>query len=382
MAACAALLVLVALLTTGCSGDGASGTATTPGEPATAPEASQGPLDFSRAETVAEGLEVPWGLAFVDETTLLVTERPGRVRLIRDGRLEPEPVAELDVVAEGEAGLLGIALHPEYPADRSVYLYYTAADGNRVSRFRLRDDFRFEGEEVLLTIPSGVFHDGGRIAFGSDGLLYVATGDATQRELAADRGSLAGKLLRINPDGSAAGDNPFAGSPVFSYGHRNPQGLDWDGDGQLYASEHGPTGEDGLCCHDEVNAIRPGGFYGWPFFAGRSAADPGEPPEQPIAPIVESGGNETWAPAGLAVDDAQGVATLYVALLAGERLLRISVQGREAETDVALEGLGRLRAAELGPDSCLYLTTSNTDGRGSPRDGDDRIVRVCRSAAS
>ncbi len=377
-----AVLVWVAVVTVSCDGGEEAETAAETSARGTATEERpSGELDFARVETVAEGLEVPWALAFADEDTILVTERPGRIRLIEQGHLRGDPVAELDVVAEGEAGLLGIALHPDFQDRRLAYVYYTARDGNRVSRFRVGENFGFEDEEVLLRVPAGAVHDGGRLAFGPDGLLYVATGDTGRAELAADTATLAGKLLRITPDGAIPADNPFPDSPIFSYGHRNPQGFDWDGAGRLYAAEHGPTGEGGLCCHDEVNLVEQGGFYGWPFFAGRAPAAEGRPRAQPVEPVAESE-DDTWAPGGLAVQDAEGLPkALFVATLRAEVVLRVVLRDGDPRAvermELALDGFGRLRAADFGPDGCLYLTTSNTDGRGVPRPGDDRVLRVC-----
>jgi aldose sugar dehydrogenase len=358
-----------------------------PVEPRPAPDerpdgAAAGPLDFEDVQTLAQGLEVPWALAFADEDRILVTERPGRVRLIEGGELRNEPVAEIDVTHEGEGGLLGIALHPGFPEPRAGYLYYTLGGENRLSRFRVGDDLSFSGEEVLLSAPASQIHNGGHIAFGPDGLLHAATGDAGEPALAADEDSLGGKILRLQPGGAPAGDEAFAGSPVLSFGHRNPQGFDWDSEGRLYASEHGPTGEFGLCCHDEVNLIEGGEFYGWPFLAGDAPAQEGEPPQRPVPPIAESGPDDTWAPAGLAVHEPAGEPIeLLVANLRGEELMRVVIAGDDpgevAGVETAIDDLGRLRAAVLGPDGCLYLTTSNTDGRGSPRDGDDRVARVC-----
>jgi aldose sugar dehydrogenase len=340
------------------------------------------PLDFSAVETVAEGLEVPWALAFVDEDTILVTERPGRVRLIEDGELRAEPASEIEVTHEGEGGLLGIALHPGFPERRLAYLYYTLGGENRISRFRVDDDLGFGDEEVLLRAPAAQIHNGGHLAFGPDELLYATTGDAGEPSIAADLDSPGGKILRLEPDGTPAGADAFDGSPVLSFGHRNPQGLDWDGDGRPYSSEHGPTGEFGLCCHDEINLIEEGEFYGWPFLAGNAPAQPGEAPQQPLPPLAESGPDDTWAPGALAVDEpARHPTELLVANLAAERLMRVVLErGEPGEVDrieVPIDDLGRLRAAAFGPDECLYLTTSNTDGRGEPRDGDDRVARVC-----
>lgn len=375
---------LVAGLLAGCGGDDDPETATEePERTAPGPEQRGGELDFDRVETVAEGLEVPWEVAFPDRSTILVTERPGRVRVIEDGELRDRPVAELDVVDQGEGGLLGMALHPEFPDTRAAYLYYTSSEGNRVSRFSVDEQLRFGDEEELVAIPEGPVHDGGRIAFGPDGLLYVGTGETGEPDLAAERDSLAGKVLRITEDGEPADDNPFGDSPVFSWGHRNVQGLDWDRGGNLFASEHGPSGELGLCCHDEVNLLTEGGFYGWPFFAGEAPAQPGDPPAEPIDPLIESGAETTWAPSGLAVHEPpEGPGAVLVANLAGQDLLSFAIRGDGSEPalgepDVALDGLGRLRAATLGPDGCLYLTTSNTDGRGNPGPADDRLLRVC-----
>ncbi len=341
-----------------------------------------GSSEFSNFETVVRGLEVPWGLAFVDEDTILVTERAGRVRVIDHGRLRDEPAADLDVVAESEAGLLGIALHPKFPDERTAYVYYTARDGNRVSSLTVTDGLALRDEKVIVDgIPGGPNHDGGALAFGPDELLYIGTGDAGDGSRAADRRSLAGKILRVRPDGSTPDDNPFDGSPVYSYGHRNVQGLDFDADGRLYASEHGPTGESGLCCHDEINRVEAGRFYGWPFRAGRAGARSDDPPVQTVDPVAESG-DETWAPAGIVVDASGDRPSILLANLGGAALLRFAIEGSDdlGAPEVVLRDEGRLRAAAIGPDDCLYVTTSNRDGRGSPREGDDRILRACPSS--
>jgi glucose/arabinose dehydrogenase len=357
----------------------------TDGEPdATDPSDPTGELDFDVVETVVEGLDVPWEMAFVDQDTILVTERGGQVRAIEDGTLRDEPVGEVTVEASGESGLLGLALHPDFGEERLAYLYYTTADGNQVSRFSVGDDLTFGDGEVLLDdIPAAPAHDGGRIAFGPDDHLYVATGDALEPDTAADEGSLAGKILRIDVDGDIPEDNPADASPVYSFGHRNVQGLAWDDDGNLYASEHGPTGEFDLCCNDELNLIEAGGFYGWPFTMGEVDGADGEPPADTIEPVANSG-DGTWAPAGIAVRAEDEGTAVYMANLASEDLLRFGVgddPGDIVSTDVVLDGEGRLRAAMTGPDDCLYLTTSNTDGRGDPGDADDRVLRVCPVAA-
>jgi aldose sugar dehydrogenase len=350
--------------------------------PATPPADVASLLPLGEVQTLVGGLEVPWDLAeLAGGGAIFVTERAGRVRVVERGELRPEPVLTLDVEARGEAGLLGIALHPAFDQERFAYVYYTAGTGNRISRFVVGDDLVFFDEDVLVDgIPAARSHDGGRIAFGPDGHLYATTGDAGDPESSSDLGSLAGKILRLTADGSVPADNPFPDSLVYSFGHRNPQGLDWDRHGNLYISDHGPSGEFGLCCHDELNLIEPGGYYGWPFFAGEVGAAPGELPAEHIEPIATSGEN-TWAPAGIAViDDGDGTA-LLVAGLAGQQLLRFDVSPDDPRAVTAagpvLDGVGRLRAVMVAADGCLVVATSNTDGRGDPRPEDDRLLRAC-----
>ncbi|MDW8059278.1 MAG: PQQ-dependent sugar dehydrogenase [Thermomicrobium sp.] len=342
-----------------------------------------GPVEL-RVETVVGGLEAPWEVAFAPDGRLLLTERPGRVRLVRDGQLVPEPVLTLPVAATGEAGLLGLALHPDFPTTPWVYLYYTYSEGdrlwNRVVRCTAMGDRLVDPVVVIDRIPGATIHDGGRIAFGPDGKLYVTTGDAREPTAAQDLNSLAGKILRLEPDGSVPADNPFPGSPVWSYGHRNPQGLAWTSDGRLYATEHGPTGDLGLAAHDEVNAIEPGRNYGWPFVVGTLVR---QALPDAVPPVIESG-TATWAPSGATfvrsgrIPQWQG--NLLFAGLRSQTLWRLvlSPDGRSAEL---LEPLyrgefGRLRTVVEGPDGALYLLTSNRDGRGSPRRGDDRLLRI------
>lgn len=337
-----------------------------------------------RVEVVATGLEVPWALAWAPDGRLFVTERPGRVRVIVDGRLQAEPVAEIPVAAVGEGGLMGLALDPDFAHNGYVYTMYTYSEGgglaNRVSRWVLREG-RLQDEAILLDgIPGARNHNGGRIAFGPDGTLYVTTGDASQAGLAQDIGSLAGKVLRMNPDGSVPEDNPFPGSLVYSYGHRNPQGLAWRPEtGQLVTTEHGPSGEGGLCCRDEVNAIRSGANYGWPVVAGE-ARD-----ERFVDPLASSGPTDTWAPSGAAFYDGTALAAwrgdLFFAALRGRHLHRLALGDDNGPTVIERERLfegeyGRLRAVAMGPDGHLYFTTSNRDGRGQPAPGDDRILRI------
>jgi glucose/arabinose dehydrogenase len=321
-----------------------------------------------RVSVVAGGLEVPWALAFAGDGRLFVTERPGRLGLVRDGRVSP--IATLPVAARGEGGLMGLALDPGFEDNGRLYVCYTAARGdglvNRVTAMVVSDGRAGTERVIVDDIPGASVHDGCRIKFGPDGKLYVTTGDASESRLAQRRESLAGKILRVDADGSIPADNPFAGSPVWSLGHRNPQGLAWDAAGRLLASEHGPSGFPGG--RDEVNAIRPGRNYGWPEVRGK-AEDP-----RFVDPVVESGW-QTWAPSGMAFLGGD----LFVAGLRGRRLLRLTLAADLTSARIAplLEGrYGRLREVVAGPDGALYVTTSNRDGRGDPAPDDDRILRV------
>ncbi len=242
-------------------------------------------------EVILRNLEVPWSLAFDPGGRLFFTERGGRVRLWERGRLQTEPVAFLPVAAVGEGGLLGLALAPDFGQTHFIYVYYTYRNtsgglSNRVVRLVEQNGKGLDAVTVLDGIPGASIHDGGRLRFGPDGKLYVTTGDAANAPQAQDLRSLAGKILRLNPDGSVPADNPFRGSPIYSYGHRNPQGLDWHPvTGVLFATEHGQT------AHDEVNIIQPGGNYGWPQVSGEQTG------ENFIPPLLQTG-NNTWAPSG------------------------------------------------------------------------------------
>jgi glucose/arabinose dehydrogenase len=366
----------------------AGATTTTGATTSTTAPGGGGGLRFGAPQEVATGLEVPWSIAFVDEDTMIVSERPGRFRLIDGGQLRPQPIGQVpaSTAPAGEGGLMGIALHPQFPSQRFLYAMYTASTGNRVVRFPLGADFTLGAEEHLLPeTPGSRFHDGGAIAFGPDGMLYVATGYGPDLNLAADRNSPNGKILRVTPEGDVPADNPFPGSAVWTWGHRNPQGMAWDSDGRMYASEHGPTIERaGLCCNDEINLIQKGAFYGWPYRAGTIASGltTGSPPATPVDPIATSGTSTSWAPSNMAIWDGPGGTThLYQASLRGSTLMHFVFDKASPSTPRSntpeLTGYGRLRAAKFGPDGCLYVSTSNRDGRGTPRAGDDRLLRLC-----
>ncbi len=338
-----------------------------------------------QVEVVARGLRVPWAIAFASDGRAFVTERPGRVRVLAHGVLEPRPYFVVPgVAAEGEGGLLGIALHPEFPRRPFLYLYYTSRFGrlggsmqNRVIRLEDRAGRAGPWQVIVDGIPGFNYHNGGRIAFGPDGRLYIGTGYADIPALARRLDSLAGKILRVNDDGSIPDDNPFPGSPIYSYGHRNVQGLAWHPfTKRLYATEHGPTGEGGLCCRDELNLIVPGKDYGWPAVSG-VVGDP-----RFVDPLLTSGPTETWAPSGLAFAAPEGTRslTLFFAALRGRHLHQVLLDDEGVR--VVSEGkllpweFGRLRDVVAGPDGWLYLLTSNRDGRGIPTAGDDRVLRV------
>jgi glucose/arabinose dehydrogenase len=327
------------------------------------------------AETVVTSLEIPWSMAFAPDGRLFVTERPGRVRVLDLASRSSEIALTLDdVYTEGEAGLLGLALDPEFSQNRLVYLYYSArlSATNRVNRVvRYREAASRLGERVVLldNIPAGQIHDGGRLRFGPDGLLYITTGDAASSGLAQDLGSIAGKILRINRDGSTPRDNPFS-SPIYSYGHRNPQGLDWHpSTADLWASEHGNIG------NDEINVIDQGANYGWP----RIEANETMPGMR--APVTFF--NPAIAPSGASFYRGQRFPrfanNLFVATLRGTHLLRLTIDATRsitAQERLLADRFGRLRDVLSGPDGYLYFCTNNRDGRGSPTSTDDRIVRL------
>ena len=333
-------------------------------------------------EILAEGLDVPWSMDVSQDGGIFFTERGGKVRLLEKGEVNTLYSMEVKAQENVESGLLGLTLHPDFPEDPRVLIYYTYTkqDGtpwNRISWFNY-SGMELHNEEVFLdNIPAGDIHDGGRVKFGPDGKLYVATGETGEGELAQDLNSLAGKILRYNIDGTVPEDNPFEGSPIYSYGHRNPQGLAWHPEtGELYVTEHGPSGENFWFAHDEINLIKPGSNYGWPQVIGNS-----ENPDY-TDPIFHTG-EETWAPSGatfLDDPDSSWHGRLFVANLRGTSIRMIYFSPPD-HTEVSLntpifEDFGRIRTVVQGPDDHLYFCTSNRDGRGDPRDRDDVIVRI------
>ena len=316
-----------------------------------------------QATTLVDGLAVPWGIAFLPDGDAVVTERDSRrvLRVTAEGEVTPLGIIEA-ASPQGEAGLLGVAVSPDFDTDRSVFLYVTTDGDNRILRAELDGDRLGEPEVILDGIPLGFTHDGGRLAFGPDGFLYASTGETGTPELAQDAGSLGGKILRITPDGRPAPGNPDPGSPVWSTGHRNVQGLAWDDADRMWASEFGSS------TWDELNRIEPGGNYGWPAVEGAGGGGRFIDPE-----LVWN--TDEASPSGLAYADGH----LWMAALRGERLWRIEVSagGRTDRLQELFTGEhGRLRTVAAAPDGTLWLTTSNLDGRGEPEPGDDRILRV------
>lgn len=319
-----------------------------------------------QVETIATGLDTPWELAFLPDGRALVTERPGRLRLLsKDGKLEKKPVAEIRIAEIGEGGLLGLAIDPRFRSNRFVYLYRTTEDEIEILRYRFENDRLRDEKKIAGGIEVGPIHDSGRLRFGPDDRLYINTGDAGTRELAQDRGSLNGKTLRMEPE-DYRGDG--ARPEVFTLGHRNGQGLDWQpGTDELYEAEHGEIG------NDEINVLRKGANYGWPETEGKNHSRGFEGPYV----VYEAG----IAPSGASFAKLPGsrwTGDLFVAALRGEQLRRIDFEDGRAVRDepLFLERFGRLRAVTEGPDGALYVLTSNRDGRGSPTPEDDRILRI------
>ncbi|MFD9609001.1 PQQ-dependent sugar dehydrogenase [Streptomyces sp. NPDC059083] len=366
----AAALVLVAGCSSGTAtgeGPGAAPSASvsaTPSSPSapSAPSSASAGSRVSVAGTLTEGLKSPWGLAELPGGDLLVSSRDERTITRIDGRTGAKTVlGEVPgVVPGGEGGLLGIAVR-----DGRVYAYLTAASDNRIVRMRYgggEGDRLGPPEPVLTGIPKGFVHNGGRIAFGPDGMLYAGTGETGRTGLAQDRKSLGGKILRMTPEGRPAPGNPFPGSVVYSYGHRNVQGLAWDPEGRLWAAEFGQN------TWDELNRVEPGRNYGWPRVEGR-AGKPGF-----VDPVAQWPTSEA-SPSGIAY--ARGA--IWMAGLGGERLWRVPLSGaeRSGEPEAFLTGeYGRLRTVLAVGGDGLRLVTSETDTRGTPGPGDDRILRL------
>ncbi|MEU9134148.1 PQQ-dependent sugar dehydrogenase [Kitasatospora sp. NPDC048540] len=355
-----AAVAAVLLLAAGCS----STTSPAPGG-----STATGPGTVRVTGQVADGLDTPWGIAVLPGGDLLVGSRDtGRItRIAADGGARTDVGEVPGVAAAGEGGLLGLAVSPHYATDHQVYAYFTAADDNRIVRLGY-DPQQPPGQQLgapavlLKGIPKGSNHDGGRIAFGPDGMLYAGTGEAGRTELAQDLSSLGGKILRMTPDGAPAPGNPFPGSVVYTLGHRNVQGLAWDAQGRLWASEFGQN------TWDELNLITPGANYGWPVVEGQGHRAGYTDP-------LAQWHTDQASPSGIAYADG----AIWMAALHGMRLWRIPVEGDHVSgtpQDHFTGRYGRLRTVVADGPGTLLLATSNTDGRGQPSAGDDRILRL------
>lgn len=324
------------------------------------------PTEVPLAVPIATKLEIPWSAAFLPDGSLIFTERPGRIRLMDKSQgLLPTPLLTIeDVAPTGEGGLLGLTPHPDFARNQWLYVYYTHRRGlelaNQVVRFTMSGRSLQNKTVIIDGIPAASIHDGGRIKFGPDGLLYITAGDASVADRAQDQSSLSGKILRLKDDGAIPPDNPFPNSPVYSYGHRNPEGLAWDSQGRLWETEHGSS------AYDEVNLIEPGANYGWPVIRGDATASGMR------NPVIHSG-TDTWAPSGMAFWNG----SLYFGGLRGESLYQVLIDRQPVVLHRFLTGqYGRLRDVTVGPDNLFYVLTSNRDGRGSPVTDDDRIIRI------
>lgn len=336
-----------------------------------------------KVEEIVGGLSVPWSLVFTHRNRILVTERDGQIRIVENNKLLDTPLYRFEEVwSKQEAGLMGLTIDPDYKNNNYIYvsLVYTRDETHLTKVIRLVD----RGSEAIVDkiliddIVAAQYHDGSRIKFGPDGKLYVTTGEATIKNLSQNLKSLNGKILRLNSDGSIPDDNPTKDSAVYSYGHRNPQGIAWDARNRnLWSTEHGPSGIDGPGGGDEINLIKPNGNYGWPLVSHERTKDGTISPLLLFTPAI--------APAGAAFYTGdlfpEFKNNLFFGALRGEGIYRLIISDDTPEKIQSFEKLdkvqfGRIRDVIQGPDGAIYFSTSNKDGRGSPRDGDDKIMRL------
>jgi glucose/arabinose dehydrogenase len=332
-------------------------------------------------EVFVSGLQVPWSIVFTSQNRVLVNERPGRVKVIENGVLVSAPLHRIENLSNrSEEGLMGLALDPDYNSNKLIYLSHAYEnEGMHVKVVRFKDEGdKLTGEKVIFDgIPAASFHAGCRLRFGPDNMLYITTGDAGDRELAQELNKLNGKILRINPDGAIPADNPFAGSPIWSYGHRNPQGIDWyPGSDIMWETEHGPSGFDGPGGGDEVNVIVKGKNYGWPVVSHE------ESKEGMVSPLLVF--TPADAPASgvfIKTDKVPGFKNNFLfGCLRGNGIIRVVIDENDHTKVKSYEKIatdfGRIRDVAEGPDGYIYFSTSNRDGRGRVREGDDKIYRL------
>src|SRR5437899_5887976 len=332
------------------------------------PTATQ--IGTEAVQIVATNLQKPWSLDFVGDK-IFFTEKVGRIRVINEGVLLKESLADLRVADVTDGGLLGLVLHPDFLKNHYLYVYYTYQEGdklwNKVLRITESNNKLSNAQVILDKIPGAEFDDGGIIKFGPDKKLYIGTGEATNENSAQDLSSLAGKILRLNGDGSIPRDNPISNSPVYSYGHRNPQGLAWDDEGNLYETEEGPTK------NDEVNIIRAGQNYGWPSHECPSTREY-QDTLLCYNPSIEPAGIVYYKAGKLDLENS-----LVLATLRGNILYQLPTKnGTITSQKIILDGLGRIREVGEGPDGYLYILTGNTDGKGFPNKNDDKLLRIVK----
>jgi aldose sugar dehydrogenase len=337
-----------------------------------------------KVESVAHGLQVPWSIVWAPDGRMIFTERAGRVRVVENGKLRSAPLFTVpDVEPTGESGLMSVALHPQFSSNHFIYLSYAyAGDGKRVRvvRYREAPEGFVDRKVIIEAIPAAQFHAGCRVRFGPDGKLYITTGDATERDLAQRLDSLAGKTLRLNDDGTIPNDNPFVGqanvrTEIWSYGHRNSQGMDWQpGTDLMFQTEHGPSGFDGPNGGDEVNIVERGKNYGWPIIHHTQTRAGLESPLLEYTPACAPASGMFYR--GSQFPQFKG--NFFFGCLRGERIIRVTLDGRKvvSQEDLLAGKYGRIRDVAEGPDGLLYFSTSNRDGRGFPTSDDDRILRL------
>jgi len=335
-------------------------------------------------EVFAENLSVPWSIVWTDKDRMLVNERPGRIRIIQNGKLQDAPLLEVKEISTGsEEGLMGLAIDPNYSQNKYIYISYAYGKGDlSIKVVRYKDNGSNLSDELILIdkIPGAKNHAGCRLKFGPDGKLYITTGDATDRQIAQDLNNLGGKILRLNSDGTIPQDNPFSNSPVWTYGHRNPQGIDWyPGTNKMYETEHGPSGFDGPGGGDEVNVIVKGSNYGWPVVSHEGKKEGMVSPLLVYTP-AEAPASGMFYKSGVI---AQFKNNFFFGCLRGRGIMRVIVDENNPEKVVSFEKMkdvdfGRIREIAEGPDGAIYFSTSNKDGRGNPAGNDDRIFRIIK----
>ena len=325
-------------------------------------------------QTIASWLQVPRALAWIDMETALITERNGTIQKLAQGSVSPyHTIANTRSVEE--AGLMGITLDPDYTTNKFVYV--SVAQDSTVNLIRYTDTGEGLTEETVVfgMLPAARYHAGGAIAFGPDGKLYASIGDALQGQKAQDLTTYHGTIIRLNSDWTIPSDNPFSGSAIRSYGHRNVQGLDWDADGTLIASEHGPSGMDGPGGGDEVNIIQAGGNYGRPLVSHTKTKEGTINALRTYTPAI--------APNGLIIYQGEQFPQwnnkILMATLKGEQIIVIDPATGEEREKLFVWQYGRIRSISVSPDGSLYFTTSNRDGRGKAQDGDDKIMQIIPS---